>query len=62
MLFKCLEMKIKENSEKPAKINSSIFEPFNKLTSEDVGVRIKGAHSLLRVIEDSESQQEQVNK
>lgn len=53
-------MKIKEKSDKPAKINSSIFEPFNKLTSEDEGIRIKGAHSLLRVIEDSESEREQV--
>ena len=55
-------MKIKEKSEKPAKINTSIFEPFKKLTSEDESVRIKGAHSLLRIIEDSESQQEQVNR
>ena len=54
-------MKIKDKSEKPAKINSSIFEPFKKLSSDDAEVRVKGAQSLLRVIEDSESEQDQVN-
>lgn len=42
-------MKLKNNS---SPIDSSIFESFNKLTSEDEKVRIKGASGLIRFLEE----------
>jgi hypothetical protein len=35
------------------KVDSSIFESFNKLTSEDEAVRIKGASGLVKILEET---------
>jgi hypothetical protein len=35
------------------KVDSSIFETFNKLTSEDENVRIKGASGLVKILEET---------
>lgn len=43
-------MKLKTNS---VKVDSSIFESFNKLTSDDEAVRIKGASGLVKILEET---------
>lgn len=47
-----------ENNNSP--ISPSIFESFNKLTSDDEKVRIKGASGLIKCLE--EIDEEKVNK
>lgn len=42
-------MKLKENK----KIDTTIFEAFSKLTSDDEKVRIKGACGLIKILEDT---------
>jgi hypothetical protein len=44
------KMKLKNGG---PKVDSSIFESFNKLTSEDEGVRIKGASGLVKILEET---------
>lgn len=50
-------MKLKNNS---SPIDSSIFESFNKLTSDDEKVRIKGASGLIKSLE--ETSEDKVNR
>lgn len=50
-------MKLKNNS---SPIDSSIFESFNKLTSDDEKVRIKGANGLIKSLE--ETSEDKVNR
>lgn len=38
---------------KPESMNSTIFEAFNKLTSDDEKIRIKGASGLIRILEET---------
>lgn len=38
---------------KPESMNSTIFEAFSKLTSDDEKIRIKGASGLIRILEET---------
>jgi hypothetical protein len=40
-------------------VDTSIFESFNKLTSDDEKVRLKGASGLIKILE--ETSEEKVN-
>lgn len=43
-------MKLKNGG---TKVDTSIFESFNKLTSDDETVRIKGASGLVKILEET---------
>lgn len=46
-------MKLEKIKPSGVKVDSSIFESFNKLTSDDEAVRIKGASGLVRILEET---------
>lgn len=52
-----ITMKAKSNN---LSVDATIFEQFNKLTSDDEKVRIKGASGLIKILE--ETSDEKVNK
>jgi len=50
-------MKLKANIKKPGlKVNSSIFEAFNRITSDNEKLRIQGAAGLIRILEDADDE------
>lgn len=56
----CGKVKMKSNKSSAFKAYSSIFESFNKLTSDDEKVRIKGASGLIKSLEETSA--EEVNQ
>lgn len=53
----CGVTKMKSNKSSAFKAYSSIFESFNKLTSDDEKIRIKGASGLIKSLEETSAEE-----